>query len=360
MAKNDNNKDVVELWGHDFKKVKYGLDEEQVVSFIDELISQRDALTQRQEHILSLTKLAERTVAEADDMAKQAKGEALSQAEAEANAVMANAEEQAQQLIAEKKAEAVTIAQKEAETIKADAQHQVELLLREKIETIQSELGDTAQGLYRELLSQLESLKQRVRASEVDFKRTLSQTVKQTDSTTMKEEVNITRGTDVKVSLEVTPSIPAEAPEQIQAKAQSGTDKSEKEALVSVGDRETDTYGRDVDLEILPPVDISKIMKIMMYLDGLAEVKTTELIPLTDKPLVVVTLGEPVRLIEKLMALPEVSQAKEVTDGGGTTITGAADGGGKRRKIQITLSGASVSDEAEEGLSGGVSHTLSS
>ncbi len=77
MKNNSNNKDAIKLWGHDFVRAKSGLDEEQVVSFVNGLISERDTLIKRQEHLSSLLKLAERTVAEADNVAKQVKEEAI-------------------------------------------------------------------------------------------------------------------------------------------------------------------------------------------------------------------------------------------------------------------------------------------
>ena len=69
-----------QLWGRDFDIVKEGLDESQVAMFITELIGERDMLLQRQEHMLSLSKLAERTVAEADKLAEEIKTEAEKEA----------------------------------------------------------------------------------------------------------------------------------------------------------------------------------------------------------------------------------------------------------------------------------------
>jgi len=114
-----------------------------------------------------------------------------------------------------------------------------------------------------------------------------------------------------------------------------------------------------VELEILPPIDVKQIMGIMRYLDSLAEIKNTELIPVIDRPLIIVSLREPMHLIEILRTLPEVGEAEEVTDEGSTTVTDA-DAEGKRRKIRITLSGNSVLDKARERLGSEVSPTLSS
>ena len=95
MAKN-GNKDVVELWGREFDLAKNGLNEAQIVPFVNELIGERDQLVQSMEHLSSLTKLAEKTIVEADSLAEEIKKEAVDQTKAEATAIMAKAEEQAQ------------------------------------------------------------------------------------------------------------------------------------------------------------------------------------------------------------------------------------------------------------------------
>ncbi len=361
MEKNGNSKGVIELWGHNFKRAKSGLDEEQVVSFVNGLVGERDLLLKRQEHLSSLSELAERTVAEADDVAKRIKEEAEDQAQAETKAIVAKAEEQTQQMIEEKRAEAVAIAEKQAEAIKADAQQQAELLLEERTKRVQSELRDTGQRLYRELLSQLESLKQQVTVLEMDFGRTLTLSQPaQTKPAIVEEKDDITPATDSEVSREVSGSILAEALEQVRTVGQSDTSVLEKEAIVSAEKQEATDYKVEVELLILPPIDISKIMGIMTYLDSLPEVETTELIPLADSPIIIVFLREPMQLIEILETLPEVGQAREVTDGEVTGIAGAAPAEGKRRKIEITLAGNSKLNETKERLNNEVSHILSS
>ncbi len=349
MVKNGSNKDVIELWGRHFKRAKSGLDEEQVESFVNGLISERDMLLKRQEHLSSLSELAERTVAEADNIAKQVKEKAEDQAQAEAKAIVAKAEEQAQQMIEEKRAEAIAIAEREAEAIKASAQQQAELLLEEKTKKIQSELRDTAQRLFRELLSQLESLKQQVTVLEADFGRTLTLSQPaQTKPAIVEKKDDITPATDSEVSLEISGSILAEALEQVRTVNQSDTSVLEKEAIVSAENQEMTEYDGKVELLILPPTDIKKVMGIMIYLESLPEVETTELVPLTDKPLIIVFLREPMHLIEILETLPEVGQAREITDGEVIGITGDAPDEGKRRKIEITLSGNFVLDGTKE------------
>jgi hypothetical protein len=59
MSNNAKKDGVVVLEGREFKRVKNGLDEAQVASFIDELIRERDKLPQSQDHIASLNRLAD-------------------------------------------------------------------------------------------------------------------------------------------------------------------------------------------------------------------------------------------------------------------------------------------------------------
>jgi len=349
VGKNGNNNDIIELWGHDFARVRYGLDKEQVVSFVNELISQRDTFLHRQEHLSSLTKLAERTIAEADNMAEQTREESAEQAKAEATAIMAKAEEQAQQMIEEKRTEVITMANREAEAIRADAQQQAELLLEEKASSIQIELKDMAQSLYRQFLSQLESLQQQVIALEVEFEHTLSQTMKQ-PVPSIEQENNVTPSTDSGVSTQPEDSVLAEAITQAQAVDQLGNSEREKRVPVSAENEETADYTGEIELQILPPVNIKQIMGIMRYLDSLSEVETTELIPVADRPSIMVFLHEPVHLIEILRTLPEVGQVEEVTNFIDTLQS-------KRRKIQITLSKDWILAEAKEVLTSEVSNS---
>ncbi len=297
------SKNVTELWGREFDRAKSGLDEEQVVSFVNGLISERDTLTKRQEHLSSLVQLAERTVAEADNIAKQVKEEALEQSKAEADTITAQAKEQAQQMMKEKRTEAVAIAEKEAEAIKAKAEHEVELLLEEKVKKIQSELKGTAQGLCTELLSQLESLKQQVTALEVEFEHKLSQPAEEISPVTMEE------GERRDKFLELIRSID-----------------------------QPNTGEPEWELEILPPIDTVKMMGIVTHLDSLPEVEKTEIIPRTDIPSIIVFLREPIHLIDVLRTLPEVAQVKE-------DATDTASANGKPGKVQIVLSGETAPEE---------------
>ncbi len=295
MAKNNKGNGVVELWGHEFKKAAEGLDRAEVVSFVTELIKKNETLLKRADHLASLTKLAEKTIIDADTVAKQVQGEAEEQAKAEAKKILAGAEEQAQKIIEEKRAEALAKANREAETIKAKAQQQAERMLEERIREIQPELKDNAKTLYEELLNQLENLKKQVVIFEEELDHKLSQPPAETGKAT------IAAGKADNDFLEL-----------LQPVEEPGKDEPEWE------------------LEVLPPIDLTQILDIINHLDSLPQVVRTELIPHMDKPTIMVFLRQPIELVDILSTLPQVANVTEDT-------TGGAGAEGKPRKAQIEL-----------------------
>jgi cell division septum initiation protein DivIVA len=322
MAKNNKRNGVIQLWGHEFKKAGDGLDKAEVVSFVDELMKKHEALLKRAEHLSSLTKLAEKTIVEADDVAQQVKSEAeeqarseaktiLSEAEeqakSEAKAILSEAEEQAQKIIEEKRAEALARVNREVEAIKAKAQQQAEALLEEKTKEIQPELRNNVKRLYGELLTQLDGLKEQVVALEEELEQKLSQPPAETRTLEEPNRVSVEAGKADNEFLEL-------------LRPASETDEAEPEW----------------ELEILPPIDLTQILDIINYLDGLAEVEQTELIPQMDKPTITVFLSQPIDMVDILKTLPQVASVTEDTDGGE----------GKPRKAQIELPRQTVTQQS--------------
>ena len=150
--------DVAVLGGREFKRVKNGLDEAQVESFINELVKERDKLAQSQDHIASLNRLAERAIVEADKLAAQIKMEAAEQAKAESAAVIDKTKEQARQMTEKKIAEAVEIANQKANAIKAKAEEEAALLVENQKNKIQKELRSLVNQLFGYMLEELENL----------------------------------------------------------------------------------------------------------------------------------------------------------------------------------------------------------
>jgi hypothetical protein len=96
-AKEDNG-DLLKLYDWKIRRVKDGLDETEVIDIVKQLVEQRDQFIERTDHLSSLTRLAEKTIASADELAKQLEDEANQRAEAKAATIVADAEKQVQEL----------------------------------------------------------------------------------------------------------------------------------------------------------------------------------------------------------------------------------------------------------------------
>ena len=174
---------VIMLNGREFKRVKNGLDEAQVAAFIDGLIKERDKLTQSQDHIASLNRLAEMAVVEADKLAAQIKIEAAEQAKAESAAIIDKAKEQARQITESEIAEAAEAANEKANAIKVKAEEEAALLLENEKNKIRNELRNLVNQQFGYMLEELESLKQQAAAVQADFGNKLSESNKESTVT---------------------------------------------------------------------------------------------------------------------------------------------------------------------------------
>ena len=129
-----------EISGHKFRIVKNGLDESEVFNFISGLLEHNKHLSDKMEHMDSLTKLAERTVIEANKQAESTKKETLEKANSEAGKIIA---------VSEGKAKA------EANTIIAAARQEAERKSQETLTAAQQQ----AQGILKEASGKAEVIK---------------------------------------------------------------------------------------------------------------------------------------------------------------------------------------------------------
>ena len=151
-----NKDEVKQLWGVEFHVVPQGLDEGEVVSYVD-------GVRADQARQASLQKLAEQTVVEADKLAEGIKKQARQEAEEEASRIVAAAEQQAQEQVQrlinrEKKnasdASNSTIAKAEtdAQEIVESAKKKAELIVqgaREQVPGIESQAKLEAEYVVR-------------------------------------------------------------------------------------------------------------------------------------------------------------------------------------------------------------------
>lgn len=155
-AKEESEKgDLFKLHDWEIMRAKNGLDEAKVADIINDLVSQRDTLIERTDHLSSLTRLAEMTIASADELAKRIETEVTDQAEAKAASVVAKAEEQAQEL-------------------------------RSENQRIQLEFKKTIAELCKQLISEPESFTQRIQILWTESENRLSELEESATLTTTK------------------------------------------------------------------------------------------------------------------------------------------------------------------------------
>ncbi len=361
-----NGKDSsITLGGRDFKRVKNGVDEAQVGVFIDELIKERDELAQARHHIASLTKLAETTIVEAEKMANQIKTEASEQAKADTNALLEEAKRQAQEMAESKQAEALERAGKEAEAIKSEAEREAATLVDRERERIWEELHRAISQQFECAVEQLEGLKQQAARAQADFEGRISQSQKESVPVTAEpaEEEDATPVTATEESgdslmnlvgePEAAPATQeAEAPTTEEGKMPREStepaeldDRSEKgfdlSRLLQMDDW-AESSEPQFEVEILPPIQMTKIMEIVAYLDQLPEVQNTEIIPRMESPSIMVFLRDEMNLVDALQGVPAVAYVEEVAIDGNASN---GESGQAPRKIRVGLSGKVMPQE---------------
>jgi hypothetical protein len=329
--------DVAVLAGHEFKRVKNGLDEAQVAPFINELIKERDKLAQSQDHIASLNRLAERAIVEADKLATQIKTEAAEQARAESAAIVDKAKEHARQTAEKKIAEAMELANEKAGAIRAKAEQEAAILLENEKSRIRNDIRNLVNQQCGYLLEELERLKQQAAAIQADFDNRSpglgEEKTTATIETAQKRDFLAAGVAEQRETIvaEVSKKTLGERPEP----SRRATDDAEKrfEPLELLQIEEQPELGKPQwEVEILPPFEIAKIMEVVSFLDQLPEVANTEMIvPQIDMPLILVFLRRPMNIIDVLQKIPAVAHVQEVT------VDKAATNG-RPRKVRISLS----------------------
>ena len=278
-----------------FRKIRFGLAEEEVRSYVDELINQRNALTKRQENLSTLTELAEKTVIEANSLSQVMMKKSTEEAKSAAEKILAKAAQDSEQKFKEMKAEARVAAEKEATALIAEAHRQAKSLREEQLNGIRAEAANLAQKLQNELIANIEGIK------------------KQVMSIGIKAEPVVSNNN----------AAPHTAPVDNKDKKSPVLSDGEKGILLD--------HIPWLEIEIMPPMEIEKIMDLISQLENLPEVKTTDLLPETPNPLIRVFLNKPAPLADMLRTFPQIALVKELSD---TTDNQSGD---KRQRIQVTL-----------------------
>ncbi len=334
------NEDVVELWGQRFNIVKKGLDESQVTLFVDGVIKERDQLQKHSEHFSSLTKLAERTVAEADGLAEEIKREATEKGKVEAENLVNKAKEEAKQIVEEKRAEIVNSANEEAKAIISQAKEEAKQFVEDFREKIQPEIKNITKQLYNQLSSQLDSFRQQTINARDNFEQRLPEMIKEVGKVLVSQDSETQPPVSSRQESSTTP-VMSELPKQTDKNMQTTPGMKLKPG----------EFVGEVELKILPPINVMQIIGLTQYLDNLSEIETTELIPLHDKPSIIAMINEPLLLLKMLNEFPEVAEVNEEPNNN-TPLKG-------KRVIQLKfVERKSTIDESKDRLKDEVSDIL--
>lgn len=332
---------IRELWGRKFKIVKNGLDEAEVFSFIGGLIDQNNALSSKLEHLNSLTKLAERTVIEANNQAQIINKEAEERANANAALITAEAEDKARKDAeritseSEEKArqsaqEKISAAEEEAESIKINAEKKGNKIIAEAKERAEDLVNARIASAQNEAQSILEEAKAKAEEE--------ASLIRQKSEQLLKRSRRITE-TEIREKLkkvyqellfslediEETTVLPTEEekdiwaakPEPIvHAKVEAITEESQKQPPPleeKVESKEgPPLYEGTVELVIPPPIGLDRMLQLHKHLRNIPNIEVLNLGVSADKSITIrVTLENPTPLLSILEGLPEVETAAD-------------------------------------------------
>jgi len=175
-----------QLWESEFNVVTEGLDEKQVVAFVDNLIAQHRTLQQASAD--SLRSLLKTAVTDAEQLAASIKTKAQAEAEAEAAGIITQAKQEDQEIkrraeiaaqkeaedilsVANKKAEDIlSVVNKKTEITEVEARQNALLFLLRAREEIEKEVREEYKRAYARLSSSLQNLLDEGQSIEVELK----------------------------------------------------------------------------------------------------------------------------------------------------------------------------------------------
>lgn len=367
------------LWDQEINIVKGGLDEKQVVGFVGELIAKYRALVERQVHFVSLGTLSEKTAVEAERLAADIKARAKEEAEAEAESIIASANLRAQEMLSTAKKRAqdakrrevdsiIGAAYQKAAAIDTEAKQRSQLFLIRARAVIEEDLKEQFRDVYNQLLSSLrdvlgeghdieagwngkpvelwrrEALELEgfeampsLLAAEMAKAASLAGVEIETKIETPKEEIanETTNKEEVIHEVPLTPlvagGVGTSAPEEVETVARERPGEKVKPGLVPP--EPGAIYEGEVELTLIPPVEMATMSKIYDRLQAIPEVKILRTVGSRDRgPTITVILEKQLPLADILVKIPGVEATSELSEKG-MDMSGAR--GTRRSRIAL-------------------------
>ncbi len=278
MGPTNKNVNLDQLTGRSLREAISDLDDKQILSLVQQLIDERESLLKRQEHLVSLSRLSEKTIAAADEVARQIKEEAKQQADTEASTIINNAKSNADKILEERRIAAVGSAQREFLAVKAKYLQEFDTFSENSIDKFEARIKEVTHDISESMSSYTESLKEQFLAFQIELEQKLS-------------------------ALEnMTPAEPGKIDSVYSSSASNSVDT---------------IAGREIKIiEILAPRDKERIDALKAHLDTLEDVVQTELKHMVDRSLIEVTMVKPLDLTRLMSDWPEVEMVQDsVVDG---------------------------------------------
>ena len=358
-----------QLWGQEIDIVKGGLDEEQVIPFVNELVDKYRFLAEKQQHFVSLGTLSEKAAIEAEKLATDIKARAKKESDAEAARIVAEAMEKARGIVSQGEKAAqnasrheteaiLSAARRKADIIETEAKQLAELFLIRSREIIEANLKTEVQDVYRQLITSLQDhtgdvdkidLRWKDKRVQLGQKETFGLRGYEDLNSSLATEAAGTRPVNLLDDLEAAPTRPSstatlpteaaedqtevvfkatitedvltEAPEQEKevavdeqpAAASTLEDQVEQKPQVDfVPPHDTGTYDAshlegEVDLRLIAPVDLAVMSEILAELQTNPEVRIMRTVGSYDKgTTITILLDRALPLVGLLAKIPGV------------------------------------------------------
>jgi len=384
-----------QLWEREFDIVNKGLDEKQVIAFVDNLIVQHKA--SQQASAASLNSLIKKAVTDAEQIAASIKMKAQTEAEDEAATIISQAKQEAEEIkrraeiATQKEAEEILSASdRKAEITEVEAKQKALLFLLRAREEIEKEVRDEYKSAHSRLSSSLQDLMSEGQNIEMELKGKravlwesknfelqehaaallgtsgaaavppetpapmetqiepdIASKEKTEEPTQLQEEPpkeKIEQPTQLQE--EVTVSEPVEAameehlPEErvVREETESTLLKQDSQAL----------YGGEVDLAIAVPVELVMVSKLYNHLQTVPELRILRTTGSWNRgTTITVVLDKPIPLLSIISKIPGVEVTAELPrEDSLVKATSSSPLGAKRRgakRIKLTLKEAQPS-----------------
>jgi len=299
---------------------------DEIVSLFEQVLGERDELAKRQEHIRSLERLVEMTVAAADDLSAQIRKEAENNAQSQGEGILSEARATAQQIIEDARATAAAETKKALDDMQKATQLELQSMVGQQAAHLREQLAEISGRLYEEMVAQADETKRRIDSLQVGVEKRLSSP---STSPPPAGEAAAPKGNEAVEGWERPDASFVTLAADLSSTPESvvGPEK---------GKRRTGAPGV-VELEVQLPRDKAAIKSIKDYLERLDEVEAAEVTHLTDKTLIHLLLREPIDVAERLVGLPEVDRVVSQNNGNKIQIVLAVVGEMKRERDALSL-----------------------